>query len=133
MISRRRHPEDDLQITCADWCRLVLAPSVIWHHSVNEGKRGRAAAGIAKAMGQRPGWPDFVFIWSDGAPLPLVAFVELKTESGRLSGNQEGFRDDAKVIGADWALCRSFEEFRAALEVFGVPLKVRQVKAGRAA
>lgn len=120
------HPEDALQIACADFCRLALDPSVIWHHSVNEGKRGKAAAGIAKAMGQRAGWSDFVLIWSNGAPfapIPLIGFVELKTLTGTLTDNQKTFRDDVKTIGTEWALCRSLAEFIAALKVFGVPMK----------
>lgn len=126
---RRRRPEDALQIACADYCHLALHPSVLWHHSVNEGKRGRAAAGLAKAMGQRAGWPDFVFVWSNGAPIPLIGFIELKCGRNSLSDAQETFRDQAMALGAEWALCRSLDEFIAAVKIFGIPTR----GAGRAA
>lgn len=122
-MMRRQHPEDALQIACADYCRAVIHPSVIWHHSVNEGKRGKAAAGLAKAMGQRAGWPDFVFIWDEDDCRPRVGFIELKAPKGRISEVQEEFESQAIEIGADWTLVRSLDDFIAVVKEWGITIK----------
>jgi hypothetical protein len=127
-----RHIEDDLQIATADLCRAVLHPSVIFHHSVNEGKRGKAAAGIAKAMGQLAGFADWMFVWlpaGSNSGIPLVGFIELKTDKGVLSDTQKEFRARVTAVGCDWALCRTVDEFLAILKLWGVPMRGAKVMA----
>ena len=116
-----RHPEDALQIATADYCRIALHPSVIAHHSANE-RKGKAAGAKAKAMGQLAGFPDWLFVWSDGTGTYL-GFIELKSQGGVLSQAQISFHTKSLINQTNYRLCRSLDEFIAALKEWGVPLK----------
>ena len=124
--------EDKLAIACANLCRMVIGPSVRFTHIVNEGKRGVAAAGIAKAMGQHRGFPDLWFGW----PVGQSGFIELKTpdrpgrRGGRLSEFQEAFRDWCWASGHLWMECRSVDEVYATLKGWKVPMKGEGFHAG---
>lgn len=80
-------------------------------------------------MGTRPGVPDFTFIWSeerdDGwdSPRIVVAFIELKSATGRLSLEQRDFKNGADAVAAEWSVCRSLDDFVATLRAWGVPTK----------
>lgn len=118
----RRKPireEDQLQVACASLARLTLAPSVIFHHSVNEGKRGIKAARLAKSMGQLAGFPDIFIAW----PFGRCGFIELKSAKGTFSPTQLAFRDWAISAGHLWAEVRDIIEFKAVLKGWGVPHK----------
>ena len=125
----RKSEEDALQIATADLCRMVLHPSVIAHHSANE-RHGAAAGGKAKAMGQLSGFPDWMLMWTvEFSSRPLrVGFIELKSATGRMSSEQKDFREridtiGGNAVGAEWALCRSLDEFTATLKAWRVPMK----------
>ena len=103
---------------------------VLFHHSKNEGVRTRAAVGLAKAMGQRTGWLDWVLMW-DGPIMPKIAFVELKTLDDRISTDQEVFIAQIHDIGIPHRIVHmdegnmdaSIERFLRALVALGVPFK----------
>lgn len=124
--------EDHLTIACANLCRMVLAPCVRFTHIVNEGKRGKAAAGIAKGMGQLPGFVDLWFGW----PMGMSGYIEIKTpdrpgkRGGRLSKSQENFRDWCRDAGHLWMECRSVTEVYATLKGWKVPMKGEGFHAG---
>ena len=127
-----RHIEDHLQIATADLCRAILHPSVIFHHSVNEGKRGKAAAGLAKAMGQLAGFSDWIFIWTpeeNNVGCSSVGFIELKAPKGTLSDTQKDFRLRAIANGCNWAVCRTLDEFLAILKSWEIPMRGAKVTA----
>ncbi|MTK11864.1 MAG: hypothetical protein F8N39_07200 [Clostridiaceae bacterium] len=125
----RGHPEDDLQIAIARLAKLILAPNVVFHHSVNEGKRGHAAAGIAKAMGQLAGFPAIYWGWWPGQSV----FFEGNTEKGRFSQCHRDFAEWAQSTGHRWAACRSLDDFQQVIRDWGVPLKSRGTGKGIAA
>lgn len=124
-----KHTEDALQIACANYCRVALPPSVLWWHTPNGGRRNVREAARLKRMGTRPGVPDFTLIWSeerdDGwdSPRVVVAFIELKSAAGRLSPGQRDFKNGADAVAAEWAICRSLDDFVATLRAWGVPTK----------
>ena len=121
IVSNHNHPEDDLQIATADYCRKMIFDGVIFHHSANE-RHGAKAGAKARNMGQLAGWPDWVFVWSSGG-LPKILYVELKSPTGVLSSAQKMFRTKCDAIGVPWIECRSIDEFIATMKRYGVPMR----------
>ena len=115
------HEEDGLQMACFHMYRLLCDPMVLFHHSVNEGKRGKRAAALAKAMGQRAGFTDVFLAW----PIRQCGFIELKSVAGRFSDSQTDFRDWCMAAGFRWGEARSVTDFKSILQDWGVPFKVR--------
>lgn len=62
------------------------------------------------------GWPDLTVILPEGT----VLFVELKTETGRLSAMQKHVLGKLKDRKANAEVIRSIEGFRQLLRTFGV-------------
>lgn len=100
-----RHDESLIQ------AQIVSALSLagVWLFMVPNGELGKisqAAAGRAKACGLRAGISDLVLMSKDGR----AHFLEVKTESGRLSESQERFRDLCLKKSWPYAVVRSVEE-----------------------
>lgn len=121
-----------MAVSCADMCRMILAPSVRFTHIVNEGKRGIVAAALAKKMGQLAGITDLWFGW----PVGMSGWIELKRpaspgkRAGYLSGPQEEFRDWCFGSGHLWMECHSIQEVYSTLKGWKVPMKGEGFHAG---
>jgi hypothetical protein len=102
--------EDALQYACIQ--ALNNRKEVFAFHIQNEGKRSPQQASRAIALGLRAGIPDLCLLCSDGR----TRWIELKTDSGKLSTAQMRFRDLCNEWGHDWALVRSVEELHAILD-----------------
>lgn len=116
-----KRPEQELQkaqVAFLDWA--LMAP---WRflHVPNGGFRTPAEAGLMKALGQKEGAADLLFL---GPAWPFV-WVENKAPKGRLSPAQEDWRDWCRSIGAPWFLCRSMDDLVAACADAGIPLRGR--------
>lgn len=70
------------------------------------GKTTMAKAGRMKAMGLRAGISDLVVMSHDGR----AHFLEVKTETGKLSENQVRFKDLCDYYLWPYAVCRSPQE-----------------------
>lgn len=112
---RHDHPEDRLQQACRQWfdaqyprLRLLL------HHSPNEGQLVRGARDGAKrrAMGMRPGFPDFVLLVP--GKWPYLA-LELKSARGRQSPLQHAYQEAVEMAGGRYVLVRSLDDFMTAV------------------
>ena len=121
----RKHPEQDLQKAVIELLDAALPLDWRAVHVPNGGWRSKIEAGILKAMGVRPGFPDLALIGRDRIRDRLVV-IELKAKGkgGRLSEAQEEWRDWFLRLGIPWFLCRSIEDVIAACEDAGVPLRV---------
>lgn len=135
-MARRRHPEDELQVAVAKWLRLQHPHLMAWH-TPNGGRRDAREAARFAGMGVRPGVPD----WTILLPSGLAAFLELKSDVGRLAPSQREFRDAVTVLGCPYVVCRSLGEVMAAFEQWrraglladaAVPFDVRHSVAMRA-
>jgi len=96
----RHHPaaEESLQRAVADWLAWCVPapPDGPWWTAVNPvPAKSRAAAGSSKAMGLRPGAPDFVLCWRG-----RLVGIELKVDGGRLSPAQLETHDVIVLAGA---------------------------------
>lgn len=113
-------PEEVLQRSVADYLNAVI-PNCIWFHCPNGGRRSKAEAGILKAMGAKAGIPDLVFVLADGR----AAFIELKSDTGRLNGDQARFKADCEFRGIPYAVCRSLPEVQGTLDGWRVHTRGR--------
>ena len=115
----RKRDEEALQAAVIAYLDLALPADAIAHHSPNEGKRTRRAAGTLKRSGTRAGWPDIQIIhrgWPD-------IFIELKTPRGGLSPVQRAMHDKLRYCGCTVLLCRSAECVETSLLELGMPLR----------
>jgi hypothetical protein len=111
--------ETAIHIAIVNLLYLALPKGAIIHHSHNEGKRSKADAGKAKAMGQRPGFPDIIIMWQR-----VTYMLEVKTATGRQSNVQKDFERDAAATGFPfYAIVRSVSEAEATLKAWGIPIR----------
>lgn len=103
------HHEANLQKECVRWFRLQY-PNRIIHHSPNGGKRNLIEAAKFKAMGTLSGFPD-LFIAEKNTTHPGL-FVEMKSEKGKLSENQEKTLRMLSKSGYYCSVCNSFDQFK---------------------
>ena len=116
---KRASPEEDLHRVCFEWVELSSGkyPILRWMvHVPNGGKRPRGEAGKLKAMGTKPGYPDLTLPRPCGHWRGLA--IELKSPVGVLSASQREWLDAFSTDGWLVAVCRSFEEFTAAISLF---------------
>ena len=85
---------------------------VLWWHTPNGEKRDQRTAAKLRAMGVLPGVADFLFIMPNGQ----AAFLELKSATGALSGDQEQFRFRVRQNGCGYATARTLDEAVVILE-----------------
>jgi hypothetical protein len=124
-MKRRGTPEADLQRAVVQALRFALPRTAIIHHCANEvtepGPRGAKRQAILAGMGVHPGFADLVVL-CDGRAL----FLELKSQKGKLSPEQEAFRDAMLAQGHGWALVRSLDDALGALADHGFATRVVQ-------
>lgn len=109
---RPTYREDRLQMNCKYWfdCQYPQY-RLLLHHSPNEGllmKHDRDGA-KRKAMGMRPGFPDFIFLMPN-RQYPYLA-MELKSEKGRQSDHQKEYQQAVENAGGRYRVIRSLDEF----------------------
>ena len=113
-MKRRGTPEADLQRSVVTALKFALPKTAIIHHCANEvtepGPRGAKRQAILVGMGVHPGFADLMVLCDS-----RVLFLELKSLKGRLSPEQEAFRDTALAQGFGWALVRSVDDALGAL------------------
>ena len=113
-MKRRGTPEADLQRSVVTALKFALPKTAIIHHCANEvtepGPRGAKRQAILVGMGVHPGFADLIVLCEG-----RVLFLELKSLNGRLSPNQEAFRDTVLAQGFGWALVRSVDDALGAL------------------
>ena len=117
----RGNPEEILQKQVVRYLELAVAPppaGPFWFHPRNEGKRSKAEAGVAKAMGQRAGVPDLMFVWGGKPRRPFG--LELKVGKRGATENQRQAHQEIRDAGGEVYVCRTLEEVAAALAAEGV-------------
>jgi hypothetical protein len=114
--------ERDIHCTICDMLHVYAAPSLIWFHPPNGGKRGYKAASALKSMGMKAGVPDLCFVLPDGRG----AFMEIKTPKtvNRLSDEQKAFRETCWKQHIPYALVTNPDDALAILYEWGALLPV---------
>ncbi len=100
--------EDQIHMACVD---LLTLRRILHFHVPNASKGPIAWRAKLKRMGLLAGVPDLVLVLENE-----IVFVEIKTETGRLSPAQRWFRDKVQEFGHLWYLVRSVEEMDQVLK-----------------
>ena len=116
-------PEQSLQINCVKWFNLQYAnqrtdvqlfqiPNGInaggkLSYSKKAKKMIPVASKIAKGMGLKSGVPDLQLLFKGNS-----YFFELKSDTGKLSGNQKSFGSWLIENNFEYFLIRSFDQFQ---------------------
>jgi len=120
--AQTKRPEQSLQIAAIVFLDAALPREWRVMHAANGGHRSGAEAGIFKAMGVRPGYPDLAFVGKFGR----IVLAEAKADRGRLTPKQEEWRDWCLQWSIPWFLFRSIDELIAGCTDAGIPLRTRQ-------
>ena len=109
---KANYVEDRLQIACKYWFDCQYPDDrLLLHHSPNEGYLlGHDRDGAKrKAMGVRPGFPDFILLYPN-REYPFLA-MELKSPKGRQSEHQKEYQKQIERVGGKYVIIRSLDEF----------------------
>ena len=105
--------EDSEQEAVVEYCRLRSIPII---HIPNEGKRSMSYGAKMKRMGLSKGFPD-LFI-----PKPMNGahglFIELKTDTGKISADQEAWLMFLSREGYKAFVCRGFNAAKSVIEKY---------------
>lgn len=99
--------ERDIQHQCVEWFRAEH-PGWIIFSCPNEAARTRFS--VYEYSGALKGAPDTVVVMPCG-----VFFVEFKARYGKQSPEQVVFGENCKELGVGYHVCRSLDEFKAAI------------------
>ena len=94
--------EDQIQIQFIDWLKLnhpIIASTT--YHTPNGGKRTSIEGKRLKAMGVKAGVADLYFMSNH-------TYMELKTETGKLSLAQKEFKEHCDITGHKWVVAYGF-------------------------
>ncbi len=118
---KRSNPESGIQTAIIQFLDAALPPSCRAFAVPNGGNRDKITGAILKREGVKAGVPDIVIVRNGGA----VAFLEVKTASGRLSNSQVEWRDWCGVNSVPHAVVRNVNDVEAFLRDLNVPLRGR--------
>ena len=113
--------EHGIQAAIMRYLDMALPASYRAFAVPNGGKRDKITGAILKREGVKAGVPDIVIVRNGG----FVAFIEVKTQAGRLSNSQVDWRDWCGANSVPYAVVRSIGDVQAALLDWGVALKAR--------
>ncbi len=116
-MTRRKHPEDDLHITVAQYLDVALPEDAVWT-TIPAGGGGEIRGAKLKAMGYRKGWPDIEIVWEG-----MAHYIELKISGKYPGADQKKCHNNLRSAGARVAVCHRIEEVEGTLRGWGVPLK----------
>ena len=121
-----RRPEQDLQRQVVAWLNIALPRTAWFCHIPNGGYRSIAEGAIMKGMGVRAGAPDLLIVHQGRAH-----FIEMKApgKANDATALQQGCHVDLFEAGAPTRICDSLESVQAALEGWGIPMKVKMARA----
>ena len=113
--SRDLNAEARIQAAIVEFVRTV-APQVLIFAVPNGGLRTPREAARLKWTGTVAGVPDLAIVTPGGR----VRFLEVKTDTGRLSGEQLAMFDRLAALGTEPLVCRSIDDARRALAAWGI-------------
>lgn len=113
----RRRPGDAehrLQSSCVRWFRMQYPQ---WGHSLfavpNGGRRDKATGARLKDEGVLAGVADMILLRQSKGYGALL--IEMKTKAGRQAASQKEWQKAVEADGYRYVICRSLEEFMAAV------------------
>jgi len=107
--------EQDVQRSVIDYI-VAVAPGIFIYAIPNSGRRERGCKASNAVSGLRKGAPDLGLVLPGGR----AAFIECKSEKGRLSWEQEACAEAIEASGGLWVMARGINDVRHALADWGV-------------
>jgi hypothetical protein len=98
--------EHKLQVALIDYLAFALRPELECRAIPNGEKRHIRVAQRLKNEGVRRGTPDIFICLPEGR----IAWLEMKAAKGRLSDDQEAFRDKVLKLGHHWGTAKSVDD-----------------------
>jgi hypothetical protein len=124
--TKRASPEADLQRSVIAYLHWALDPNLYRFRVGMEGaRRGKWEALQAHQLGLSKGWPDIMLL---NRVTRACRWIELKSDTGRLTREQSEIADDLRD---HMAVCRSLPEVERALLAWGVKPKCSIADANR--
>jgi hypothetical protein len=124
-MTKLKVTESALHKSVADLLDWVLLPPALWTtFPAGWGKLGKATAGRLHGAGLKAGFPD-ILIFFNGR----VTGIELKTESGRVSKDQNQMFLLLHGAGVPVYICRSADDVIGVLEQQSLPHRNMEVAA----
>lgn len=120
-LKRPRMTELELHKSIAGYLDAVLTNDA-WWSTIGHGGGGKTRGAILKGMGLKPGVPDILILSNSTA-----FWIELKTETGRLSPSQIECHADLADAGFRVATCRSIDDVRNTLRGWNIPIREKMV------
>ena len=117
MIKKRGDEEHKLQVMVIELLEIMGKKGAFYCFSIpNAGIRTLRMGARMKREGLRSGLADL------GVMLPggRMAWMEMKTKTGRQSIEQKNFQQICLALGHQYAIARSFEEAEKILKLWGV-------------
>jgi hypothetical protein len=112
-----RHLESRLQQNCVTWFRLQYSKIGRLLFAVpNGGSRNLREAQIMKGEGVTAGVADMILLVPRGSFSSLC--IEFKTDRGRQTDSQRDWQALTEQNSNKYVVCRSFDEFREAVEMY---------------
>lgn len=115
-------PEQSLHKSVCEHLKLVLPKSVFWT-SLDHAGGGPVVGRFRKIRGVKKGLPDIMLI-NDGH----VYFIELKSETGRLTPEQRDCHFALAEAGAGVATCRTIDAVAEAFVLWHIPTRDQSVR-----
>ena len=119
-----RHLESQLQRQCVAWFRLQYPKLELNLFAVgNGGRRGKTEAAIMKGEGVTAGVADLLLLAPDAAGTFHGLCIEMKTteKDSRQRDTQKAWQAAVGRTGYKYVICRTFEEFQAAVTAYIPP------------
>lgn len=110
--------EQSLQRTWHEFMQWAAPDDALFFSVPNEGKRGKAHAGVLKAMGLTAGVADYIVFWRG-----TLSVIEFKVGDNKPTRPQEAFEEWCARVGARYRVCRSCDQALAFLVEIGMEFK----------
>ena len=108
--------EIGIQGSIVDVLDRWLSPGWKFTHIPLGGERPTKTGALLRRLGTKAGWPDLILL----APSGIAHFLEVKRQGrGRLSEEQEAFRDHCLKHGIPWAKVETLEDAVQVLKFWG--------------
>jgi hypothetical protein len=116
-----QRPEAALQRAVINLLEVALLPGTAWT-AFPAGGGGELRGAILCGLGLRPGWPDLQLVFQG-----RYHGIEVKSESGHLSGAQHARHAEISAAGGLVATVRSLDQVVEALRAWRIPTRMGRV------
>lgn len=122
---KRKNDEHAFQAALVQLLDIILPAEAITTSIDHAGATSAVTGAMRRARGVLAGIPDTLIAWQPDPlrNLQVVVWLETKATRGRLSGEQQVWRDTLIRAGHYWGAPRTIEEALATIREAGIPIR----------